>query len=339
MRVIIAYKNFPVAHHVSHIGLGVSALNTAKVLRKNNIHSDVWAVLGTKDLVNRIKTDTANGNRPTHIIISAPWLPTLDLQNFVFSHSDIKIVVTCHSNVGFLQADPQGVHLFRDAINLEKGSLNFSAAGNSKRFCKWVNDAYGSPCTWLPNLYFLERDFPVSRPLFNGGVLKIGLFGAVRPLKNLLTAGAAVLEVANNLHTETELHISAGRVEGGGTVLRSLDEMYQGVPGLKIVYNNWQQWPQFRRVVRTMHLLLQMSYTESFNMVTADGAAESIPSVVSEAIDWAPNDWKSDVDDALRVAKKAKHLLGDRDAGFDGFMALVKFNKDGVEAWKEWLNS
>lgn len=336
-RVIITYKNFPAAHNVSHIGLGVSALNTAKVLRANNVNADVWSTLGTIDLAEKIKEATFFGNRPSHVIISAPWIPTLDLQMLVFNHSDIRFVVTCHSNVGFLQADPQGVKLFRDALNLEKGSLNFNAAGNSKRFCNWINDSYGSACTFLPNLYHLERDFPVSRPLYNGGVLRIGVFGAIRPLKNIMTAGGAILEIANNLHCDTEMHINGSRVEGGGTVLRSLEEMFRGIPGVRLVINGWLQWPEFRRLVRSMHLLIQASYTESFNMVTADGAAESIPSVVSDAIDWAPKDWKAEVDDAIRMAKTAKHLLGDRDAGFDGFMALKKFNEDGVRVWKEYL--
>lgn len=337
VRVIITYKNFPVAHNVSHIGLGVSALNTAKVLRANQVNADVWAILGARDIQTKIDADSKNGNRPSHVVISAPFIPTLDLQNLVFSNSDIQFALTCHSNVGFLNGDPHGLQLFRDALNLEKGSLNFCAAGNSKRFCNWILDAYGNPCTYLPNLYFLERNFPVSRPLFNGGILRIGVFGAIRPLKNLMTAGASILEIANNLHVDTEMHVSAGRVEGGGTVLQSLEAMFKNVPGVKLVFNSWQQWPVFRRTIRSMHLLMQISYTESFNMVTADGAAESIPSVVSEAIDWAPKDWKVDVDDAIRVARKGKHLIGDRDAGGDGFMALKQFDEDGVRAWKNYL--
>lgn len=337
MRIIITYKNFPMSHNVSHIGLGVSALNTAKVLRQHHINADVWAIMGAKTLTERIKIDTENKNRPTHVVIAAPWIPTLELQMLVFANSDIQFVVTCHSNVGFLQGDPRGVELFRDALNLEQGSLNFQAAGNSKRFVQWVKDSYGRPCTYLPNLYFMERDFPVSRPLWDGGLLKIGTFGAIRPLKNLMSAGGAVLEIANNLHCEVEFHISAGRIEGAHTVLRSLAAMLKDVPGVKLVCDNWQQWPQFRRIVRSMHLLIQASYTESFNMVTADGAVESIPSVVSGAIDWAPKDWQANVDDSLDIARRGRHLLKDRDAGFDGFFALKKHNDEGVGAWKEWI--
>ena len=87
---------------------------------------------------------------------------------------------------------------------------------------------------------------------------------------------------------------------------------------LRLVLNGWQSWPKFRKTVAHMHLLLQPSYTESFNMVTADGVAEGVPSVVSEAIDWAPEDWKADVDDVLDIARTGRKLLFDPRAAHDG---------------------
>jgi hypothetical protein len=86
-----------------------------------------------------------------------------------------------------------------------------------------------------------------------------------------------------------------------------------------------------------MHLLLQPSYTESFNMVTADGIAEGVPSVVSRAIDWAPEYWKADVDDVLDIARVGRQLLNDARATADGWRALVKFNHHGVHAYQRYF--
>ena len=80
-------------------------------------------------------------------------------------------------------------------------------------------------------------------------------------------------------------------------------QMMNGLAHVKLVENGWQPWPQFRQTVRHMHLLLQPSYTESFNVVTADGVAEGVPSVVSAAIDWAPRSWIAPVDDANAMAR------------------------------------
>ena len=93
----------------------------------------------------------------------------------------------------------------------------------------------------------------------------------------------------SELGADLEFWVSSGRTEGGGqTVAGAMREMLAGLPGVTLKEAGWLDWPAFRQLVRSMHLLVQLSYTESFNMVTADGIAESVPSVVSDAIDWTP---------------------------------------------------
>ena len=41
MSVVFAYKNFAANRNISHIGLGVAAVNTAKVLRREGIQTNV----------------------------------------------------------------------------------------------------------------------------------------------------------------------------------------------------------------------------------------------------------------------------------------------------------
>jgi hypothetical protein len=88
-----------------------------------------------------------------------------------------------------------------------------------------------------------------------------------------------------------------------------------------------------------MHLLLQPSYTESFNMVTADGVAEGVASVVSSAIDWAPEDWKADVDDTLSIARAGRRLLNDHMAAAEGRRALIRYVADGLHSYKKFLKA
>jgi hypothetical protein len=86
-----------------------------------------------------------------------------------------------------------------------------------------------------------------------------------------------------------------------------------------------------------MHLLLQPSYTESFNMVTADGIAEGVASVVSRAIDWAPEHWKADVDNVPQIARVGRQLLSDPHAAAEGGVALAQFNVQGVRAYRQYF--
>jgi hypothetical protein len=332
-RLILAYKNFAAHQNISHIGLGVAALNTSKVLRRAGVTAEVWPVVNGSQLSQRL------GQQPaSHVVISAPWLPSAEVQALTASHPSTRFAMNCHSNVGFLQADSNGVRLVREAMDVEAGSHNFHLAGNSQKFCAWIRSAYARPCTYLPNLYYLESDILPWRPLYSGGTLRIGAFGATRPLKNFMSAAGAALEISRRYKANLEFWLSAGRTEGGGeTILRAARAMLDGLPHVQLVENGWQSWPRFRQAVGHMHLLIQPSYTESFNMVTADGVAEGVPSVVSHAIDWVPPHWQAVMDDVADIARVGRYLLTDPYAPQNGIEALETHNSDGLKAWKTFL--
>ena len=332
-RVILAYKNFAANKNISHIGLGVAAMNTAKMLRMQGAASEVWPIVNAADLRSRLN-DTIS-----HVVVSAPWIQTVEWQRITMDFPNIQFAVNCHSNVGFLQADTNGVKLLRESMEVERATWNFRLSGNSLKFCRWIRHAYEAPCTYLPNLYYLENSAPLARPLYSGGTLRIGAFGATRQLKNFMSAAGAALEIASSLRIGLELWVSSGRNEGGSGILDAVRAMLTGLPNVKLVEGGWQSWPKFRTLVRHMHLLMQPSYTESFNMVTADGIAEGVPSVVSDAIDWAPEHWKAFSDDVGDMARIGRSLLSDRYAAEDGFAALKKHNTDGLASWIEFLSS
>jgi hypothetical protein len=339
MSLVLAYKNFAANRNISHIGLGVAAINTAKVLRRAGLRAHVWPILSAGDLWEHLEGPRGCGVED--VIISAPWLPSSELSRIALAFPETKFCVNCHSNVGFLQADRNGVKLIRELLDLERGAHNIRAAGNSERFCAWVRSTFAAPCLYLPNLYYVDREHmprPRQQPYQPGQALRIGVFGATRPLKNLMSAAAAALDVARGFHAPLELWLSAGRAEGGGeTVLAALQEMLAGLPGVTLHLSGWETWPAFRRTVGHMHLLLQPSYTESFNMVTADGVAEGLASVVSDAIDWAPADWKAEVDDTLAIARTARRLLLDHHAAAEGLRALERHVEDGIRHYRHFV--
>lgn len=332
MFVVLAYKNFAANRAISHIGLGVTALNTAKSLRAVGIRADVWPIASAAELRARLRNADVS-----HVVVSAPWIPTTDIAHLCSEFRDTQFAVTCHSNLGFLQADPSAMRMLREGLELRRTSWNFRMAANCARLARWVPEAYGMPCAWLPNIYFLEAE-QQKRARYSGGTLRIGAFGATRVLKNLMTAAGAALRIANAKRADLEFWISTGRVEGGASVLEAVRQMLNGLPHVKLVENSWQTWPQFRQTVRHMHLLIQPSYTESFNVVTADGVAEGVPSVVSDAIEWAPKSWKAPVDDANAVARVGRRIVESRWAPSRGLAALKAHNKRAMQAWTEFLN-
>jgi hypothetical protein len=332
MQVVLAYKNFAANRAVSHIGLGVTALNAAKTMRAAGIQADVWPIVNAAELRSRLTNSGV-----THVVVSAPWIQTPDLAQLCASFPETRFAVNCHSNLGFLQADPSAMRLVREGLDLGRCNWNFQIAANCERLARWVEVAYGAPCLRLPNMYHLDITAAPRRELYKGGTLRIGAFGATRALKNLLTAAGAAVEIANARRTDLEFWISSGRNEGAGPVVEAVKQMMHGLPHVKLMENGWQTWPQFRQTIRHMHLLLQPSYTESFNVVTADGVAEGVPSVVSDAIEWAPKNWKAEVDDAGHIARVGLKLLDRRSAVREGYDALRRHNRVAFDHWRGFL--
>lgn len=341
IRVALAYKNFAANRHISHIGLGVTATNTAKVLRQNGVYSDVWPIVDCNQLATYVARGLAQDPPLTHVVISAPWIPVLELQRLLLNFPLVEFAVLSHSNVGFLQADTRAIEIIRQLLGLETANLNFHFGGNSRKFCEWIEHTYQDASMWLPNLYFLDHTAGGGhRPTFHGsGVLRIGSFGAMRPLKNFMSAAGAALEIASRMRADLEFWISTGRNEGSqvNTILSAVRAMYKGVHYAKLVENCWETWPEFRNTVAHMHLLLAPSYSESFHVVTSDGIAEGVPSVVSDAIDWVPDYWRAPADNVSQIANVGVGLIANGHAIEDGLNALREHNREGIHAWREFL--
>jgi hypothetical protein len=335
VHILIVYKNFVAS--VSHIGLGVSALNNAKVLNDNDILADVIPANSAAD----IELYLVAYPTVTHVVISAPWIPITDMTNLIRRYPRITFAVNYHSNVAFLQADVRGVELLRDYIDLDLGSVNFYVAGNSPRFVEWLKVSYGVPCVYLGNMYFVTTSsgggsrFGATRDV--NGALRIGSFGAPRVQKNMLSAAGAAVEISQETHRDVEFWMNVGREDSG--VIRSIRALIEGLPGITLQLVPWTSWPQIRRIIRRMDVLMNVSYTETYNVVTADGIAEGIPSVTSDAIYWVPDTWKAHADNVPEIARIGRYLIGDPRAGHDGLLALERNNERSLTGWSRFVNA
>lgn len=335
VRLALIFKDFAAWLRTSCVGLNVAGYATAKVLREHGIDVSVFPVRHNIDIVDSIELYNRSHEKPlTHVVISAPWLSLYDIESMLKHFPHIQFVILSHSNVGFLQADADGMHLLREYHILARKFHNLRVGGNSAKFVEWMRLAYGKEdIVLLPNLYPLADDvqpkiWQRTRPL------KIGAFGAVRPQKNFMTAAAAALVISRELNVPVELHMSFGGEGDGQLTAPAIDQMLRGTQVI-IVRHNWVYWDDFIKLVEQMDLMIQVSYTESFNMVTADGISVGIPSVVSPAIYWAPGRWMAEPDDAQDVASTGIYLLTRKDHLYDGIKALHAHNQD---AWKFWEN-
>jgi hypothetical protein len=337
--VVIVYKNFKFHKGFSHVGLGVNAINTCKVLNRLGIKCRVQAMKEESDLP---KFLAEQASKPTHIIIQALWINVGLLGQLCSQYSDTQFAVVSHSNVGFLQVEPGAIKLFKQCLELEGESVNFHASGNSDRFCKWVENAFHQPCTYLPNMYYLHHKNDVPNRAWHdvGGTLRIGIFGATRIQKNFLSAVGAAMEISQDLSAQTEIWINSDRNDGGSsanTIRDAAKALTAGMPRIKLIECGWNNWDTFKKIVASMHLMLQPSYSETFNLVTADGVAHGVASVVSDAIDWAPPSWIAAVDDVSDIARAGVGLLNDPRAAAKGLEALKSHNRQSENDWVQYL--
>jgi hypothetical protein len=120
-RILLAYKNFSKDCNVSHIGLGVTAAYTAKTLMANGIIAQAFPAFGADDIGNYVESQESSPRPITHVIVMAQWIPTIFLAKLCRKFPHVKFTLNCHSNVGFLQAEPRAIDLLREAIDLETG--------------------------------------------------------------------------------------------------------------------------------------------------------------------------------------------------------------------------
>jgi hypothetical protein len=341
IRVVQAVKNFAAIKGVSHIGLGVTALNNMRVLRANGIRCEVWSIQTATEL----QAQLAHGRRQwehtgdvpiSHLVVSAPWITPEQFRWFCGTYPNIEFVLENHSGCAFLSIDRRGVRNIRACIDLQCATPNRKVAANNTRVCDWLSNSFGFQALYLPNLYDTSVFAPYAKKPI-GDTLRLGSFGATRALKNQFVAAQAAVQLGRQLGVKVELHVNAGRTDGGERTVESRRELFDGLPGCSLHEVAWQPWPRFRQTCGQMHLLMQPSFSETFNVVTADGIATGVTSVTNECIEWTPRRWWASPDDPNDLVKVAMYLLSDPTAVEDGRRALKNYVDAGVRRWANYL--
>jgi hypothetical protein len=319
-----------------HRGLGINALMTVRVLRKLGVRADLIAVKDVKDVAKELSK-----RMPTHAVYQALWIPADDMAGLCTSFQDTHHVVRCHSQIGFLQVEPNAIKTLRDLLYLQELQLNLAVSANTHRLRDFLVKVYKSKVLYLPNLYDIERVNRKRDESHGHRLLRVGSFGAHRLLKNHTTAAAAALMMAERRGSDLEFYVNAGRKENdkGDAIMQALEHMFDRVPWAKLVPAPWAEWSQFRQIVANMDLCMQVSFTETFNIVTADAVCEGVPSVVSDAIEWTPHTWHANVDNAENIAQVGSHLLWDTHGAEEGLHHLERYQKCAAKDWLGYLDS
>jgi hypothetical protein len=269
----------------------------------------------------------------------APFIDSVFIEKLVSNFPSINFTIVYHSNLGFLSQDRFSVYSLLPFFEIESRYPNFRVGTNSEEFSNAIEQASNRKFLYLPNLIHLPYGVRRQRPKNKSNIIHIGLFGASRVLKNWLTATVAVMIIANKTKKQIVFHVSGKRDEGAVHTRANMMDLLKLNPNVSLVDVPWLDHDDFLRYLYSMDLLLQPSFTETFNNVTAEGCLCGVPSVVSEAIFWVPDSWKSNADSAVDIANVGIKLLNDKSVNLDGWKALNNYNKKSEKQWLTWINS
>jgi hypothetical protein len=225
--------------------------------------------------------------RPTHVIVEAYWTTPAKFTELSKLHKNVKWIVRNHSKPAFLAQEgitfEWSLQYVRQGITIACNSEEATHA--LKHLCKsfGLNPHF---IEYLPNFYkntYNEAIPENEKP----NQLNIGCFGAIRPLKNQVNQALAAIRAADELDKHLHFHINGERVESGGApVFKSLKAIFEAHPKHKLVVHPWLEHDDFLKLVGSMDVALQVSYSETFNIVSADAVSQNVPVVVSDEIAW-----------------------------------------------------
>lgn len=280
-------------------GLKNSVSFVVEMLNKNGIEAKFM------QLTDNNKIDAAvTEYEPTHVILEAYWVVPSKMDVLLPLHPTVKWSVRNHSEMAFLANE--GIAMEWTEGYLSRG---MEIQSNSPRTVQdmatlaraWGHDPLLS--TYAPNWYPLQPfDSSKQRDWLEEGIARIALFGAIRPLKNHLAQAVAAIQFAETLGRRLELHINATRIEAyGNPILKNMRSLFSNTANADLIEHPWFEHDEFLDVLSGMDYSMQVSFSETFNIVSADSVNVGVPVVASLQIPWMPDWTTADPNDATDI--------------------------------------
>ena len=280
-------------------------------------------------------------HNPALVIIEAFWVTPEKLSELtkLHHHKGRKWVVRNHSKMPFLASEGIGLPWLLEYVNIP----HVKVACNSVEPLEALEQVTGKRIDYLPNIYTAEKPgmFDYIK-LTSDNALDIGCFGALRLFKNHVNQFLAAIQFAKEEGKHLYFHINKSRIEGPNA-----DCVYKAVkalgslPGVTLVEHPWVSHKDFISLMAKMDLSMQVSYTETFNIVTADAVISQVPVLGSRDIEWLPKEFTADPNIVEDIVCGMDRVLNHYD--FDKMSsinekALESYNDEASANWHYYLN-
>lgn len=284
-------------------GMYNSAKFVVDELTANGLEAKVVLCIDANDIDREV-----TNYQPTHVFIEGLWVIPSKFQELmkIGRHSEVKWFVRIHSEIPFVATEgvafdwiPQylqlGVHVSPNAPRAHE-QISWLA----RKVLGQIEAEQLTP--YLPNYYPVNfSEFPLY-DLPEKDTLDISCFGAYRPLKNHLQQAFIALRYAEQVGKPLRFHVNARMDAGGGGPAKNVARLLEAAGG-ELVIHGWESREEFLNSISQMDLCMQVSMSETFNIIAADATLVGRPILVSEEVSWAYPLWADpqSVSKSLRV--------------------------------------
>lgn len=257
-------------------GLYNSAMFVNDMLIKNKVDSTLVQVVDNNEIdkyCHQIKPDV--------VIIEALWVTPSKFEILQKLHPNITWVIRLHSELPFLANEGIAIEWLKEYVKYD----NVVISANSEYLIQALEPYLKTKIVYTPN-YYKVAPFGYNCNVYDydTNVINIGLFGAVRPLKNTLTQAVAAINYADKHGKKLKLHINSVRIEQKGeNVLKNLRALFVDTEH-ELIEHGWLSHRHFLELISRMDLCMQISLSETYNIVAADSINVNVPIVASKEI-------------------------------------------------------
>jgi hypothetical protein len=278
----------------NYVGLSTGLFNSAnfmnEMLQTANVESKL-VVMPDNNSIDREVTLF----RPTHVIVEALWVVPTKFLILSKLHPSVTWIIRLHSEMPFIASEGIAMDWIADYVRFPNIIIGVNAPRMLKetRFYlqhmyNWTDAETNKRVIYMPNFY--PQEYDNRKNLVESDYINVSCFGAIRPLKNHLVQALSAIKFANSLDKKLRFHINSGRIEmKGEPVLNNLKGLFQQMAdkGHELINHQWRPRDEFLKLCREMDIGMQVSFSETFNIVGADHISQGVPVVSSTEIPWS----------------------------------------------------
>ena len=334
-------------YSVQPAGLANSARLVVEMLNKQGIEAKLVHVVDNDD-IDRVVTEF----RPTLVVIEALWVVPSKFIILKELHPTVKWMVRLHSEIPFIACEGIAIQWVKAYL-----AMDIKVTANSRRMQRDMGYLVGDESIgYTPNYYYPEHVYKKKHDLKGTtallytddsredleSVIHVGCFGAIRLLKNHLIQAVAAMRYADKHDLTLVFHINgAGQDSVGKQIYKNIEHLFENTKHF-LIDHGWYSHADFLSLLECIDVGMQVSLSETFNIVTADLVHLGKPVVVSDEVSWISGVSKVDASDVDSIVAGLEKVLRWSKLGIPEYLnarALRKHAKHSIRAWKKYLDN